>query len=658
MLKFFSRMEKTRNLVIIIFALLLIASMVFFLNPQQGGVQPNLTVSDEAAAVVGSSTVTVGEIAVEEQNRAMYMRTRMPGQTRQILDTLIGSKLTNEEANRLGFYASDEELKNTILEQNKPADGKPFDLKKYEQQVSDAFGSVAKYEHKVREQIASSKLYAFLTSAVSVSEAEVLDEYKKQNTKFNVSYVPVGYAALAETLKPSEDELKSYFDQNKQAFYISMDQKKIKYIFLNQTKVGEKLALTEEDMKAEYESMPAERKRAGVNVQQIVLKVANADADAEVLQKANGLVAQARAKNNGSITEDEFAEIVRGNSQDPNTINNGGRLRGLVTENKNPSDPLQKTLSMQEGTVSEPEKFGNAYYIFRRGAEVAKTYDDAKPVIQVSLRNRKSYAAAAELAQKISDRLKEVKDVDKVAAEFAGQANMSTGEMVRETGFIKKDDDVPSIGVSPQFEEGIASLENPNDVGDKVPVRDGFAVPMLLEKKAPRDATYDEVKSDVAKAYKETKAKEQVDQIAKDIASGATSIATLKSLASGKGLKSLDSKDYRSGSPLGEGTEAGASEELEKAIFALKAGEVTKTPVKIGDTWFIVGLNERLEADMTEFAKQRDSLMEQSLSMKRSQVFGDFLAEARRRYETEGRIRIYDAAVLKLENAPQLDQDA
>jgi peptidyl-prolyl cis-trans isomerase D len=403
--------------------------------------------------------------------------------------------------------------------------------------------------------------------------------------------------------------------------------------------------------------MPAERKRAAVNVQQIVLKVAKPEQDAEIEQKANALAQQARAKGNGTASEEDFAQLAQGNSQDSATANNGGRLRGLVTENKDPNDPLQQTLSMAVGAVSEPVKFGNSYYIFRRGEEVTKKYEDAKQVIQVSLRNRRSYAAAADLSQKISDRLKEVKDIDKVAAEFAPQANMSPKDMVRETGFLKKDDDVPNIGTSPQFEEGIAGLANQNDVGDKIPIRDGFAIPMLVDKKDPHDATFDEVKTDVTNAYKSEQARAKIDQIAKEIAEGATSVATLKSLAEAKGLKPQESKDYRVGSPLGQGNEAGTSEALEDAILALKTGEVTKTPIKIGDTWFIVGLSERLDASMDEFAKQRDSLVQQSLGMKQGQVFSDFLAESRRRYETEGKIKIYDAAIQKLEAAPK-DENA
>ena len=657
MLKFFSRLEKTRNVIILLFAVLVIFGMVFFYAPHQGTNGARLTRSEEAAATVGSGTVTVGEITTEQASRSRMYQGRIPVQTRQILDNLISTKLTAQEAGRLGFYGSDQEVKEKILEQNKPADGKPFDLKKYEQQVTEAFGSVAKYEQQVRDQIAVSKLYAFITAAVNVSEEEVLNDFKKQNTKFDLSYVTVSAAQVASTIKPSEEELKNYFEQNKQNFYISLPQKKIKYIFLNQAKVGEKIALTEEDMKAEYDALPADKKRAGIKVQQIVLKVSKPELDGEVIAKANQLVEQARSKGpEGHISDEDFAQIARGNSQDPGTAASGGWLRGLVNENKDPNDPTQKVLSLQEGTVSDPVKFGSSYYIFRRGADVPKNYEEAKTTIQVSLRNRRSYTAAAELAQKVSDRLREVKDVDKVAAEFAAQANMSPKDMVRETDFVKKDDDVPNIGISPQFEEGIAGLENPNDVGEKIPVRDGFAIPLLLAKKDPHEASYDEVKNDVNEAYKNEQAKARMDQIAKELAEGATSVAGLKSMAEGKGIKIQDSKDYRSGTALGVGNEAGTSEELEDAVFALKEGEVTKTPVKIGDTWFVVGLNSKLDANMDDFAKQRDQLVEQSLGMKKSQAFSDFLSDARRRYETEGRIKIYENVIQKIEAAPEEEE--
>jgi len=45
---------------------------------------------------------------------------------------------------------------------------------------------------------------------------------------------------------------------------------------------------------------------------------------------------------------------------------------------------------------------------------------------------------AAELAQKISDSLKQSKDPQKTAVQFAGEANMSVADMVRETAHAMK----------------------------------------------------------------------------------------------------------------------------------------------------------------------------------------------------------------------------
>ncbi len=404
-------------------------------------------------------------------------------------------------------------------------------------------------------------------------------------------------------------------------------------------------------MKAEYDKLDAARKQAGVNGQQIVFKVPRPDEDAQVLAKANDVASKAK-KDGGKISEDAFAELAKGYSQDTASALNGGKLKGLVRSNpNNPTDPYQRLLTMEEGQVTEPIKYGTAYYILRRGASVPKTFEDAKKELEVSLRNRRSYTAAAELAQKVSDRLKEVKDVQKVAEEFAGQANSNAKDMVRETGFVKPGDDVENIGVSPQFEDGIAPLEEVNAVGEKTPIKDGFAIPMLMEKRDPRDATFEEVKSKVEEAVKNEQAKAKVEQIAKDIASGASNAAGLAAAATGKGLKAEDSKNFVLGSPLGQGENASTSKDLEDAINALKAGEVAKAPVKVGDSWYIVGVTNRTEADMSGFPKERDTIMQGMLAQKRSQVFSDYIAEARQKMEAAGQIKVYKEVIEKIDAA-------
>jgi parvulin-like peptidyl-prolyl isomerase len=105
-------------------------------------------------------------------------------------------------------------------------------------------------------------------------------------------------------------------------------------------------------------------------------------------------------------------------------------------------------------------------------------------------------------------------------------------------------------------------------------------------------------------------------------------------------MKALDSKAFILGSPLGEGVSASTNDELENAIFAMKEGEVAKAPIKVGDSWVIPGVTKREDANMEEFAKQRDGLMEQMLTQRRGTIFSDYLAAVRQKLEAAGKIRM------------------
>ncbi len=654
MLKFFSRLEKTRNFVILLFAVVMVLSLIvagLFMRDdpsinKAGG-------NKETAAKVGSETVTVGEIAQLKQGRAGSLPSKY------LINSLIGQRIIRVEANRLGLRASDAEVAAEIRKGLKDETGAAIEQKRYEENVAAQYGSVVAYEQTVRDQLSGQKLEAFLTAGVTIAEEEVLKDFQRKNTKFDVNYVSVNAAELSQTMKPTDEELKEYFEKNKANYYINVPQKKIRYVFLNTSKVGEKIPLSDEDLKAEYDKVPADKKSKGVEAQQIVLRIAKPEFKAQVLEKATQLAERAK-KDGATISEEAFTELVRGYSEDAVSKANDGKLPTLVRDNPNLKNnpnavlpPSQTVLGMKEGEVSEPVESGTNYYIFRRGKEIPKTFEDAKPELEVSLRNRKAYTVVAELAQKVVEDLKQTKDAQVTAQKFAAQANMSVAEMVRETPLIKPGDNVENVGVSPQFEEGIKNLENPNDVGERTPIQNGFAIPLLVERKDPRDATFDEVKAQVTETVKIEKARNQVEEIAKQIASGATTAADLNAAATAKGLKAQDQKGFILGSPLGQGPSASTSEQLEDALYAMKSGEVTKTPLKVGDNWYVVGITKREDANMDDFAKQRDTLMQTMLQQKRGGVFSDYLAAVRQKMEKSNEIKIYNEVLEKLDAETQ-----
>jgi peptidyl-prolyl cis-trans isomerase D len=653
MLRQLSRLERTRSLVILFFAFLLAISLVFFYAApsNRGG---NLLSGSEVLASVDGEEILVSDIRRRREsmsrNYAQYGidLASLGIDDERLLEGLVRDRIVTSEAVRLGLGVSDEELGARIRELYRDG-GQFIGADKYKQIAVERYGSVEKLESELRDALAQEKLRAFVTAGVQVSPAEVEEQYKRQNSTFDIVYVPVVADKLTKQINPTDDDLKQFYEAHKTDYRVLEGQKKIRYVFIETSKVGEKLNISDEDLKTEYDSLPPDAKRAGVKVQMIVLKVAKPELDADVKAKADALVQRARDK--GGMSAEAFAELARGNSEDPATAPRGGEVGVVKKSQAKPNDPLQNALTMPPNGISDAIKYQNAYYILRRGEDVPKTFAEAKQELLVSSRNRKGYAAAAELARKAAEKLKQVKDVQKVAQEMAGEANMKPEDMVRDTGFIKPGDNVKDgIGNNAQFEAGIAPLNNVGDVGDQTQIPNGFAVPMLVEK---RDGNYlpalDEVKDKVTDAFKQDRAKNQLEQFAQDVAKAAGNAGGLKAAAEKIGLEAKTNDKYKLG---GSFDVAGGSGAADDALFKMKDGEVSPA-FKTTDNYLVIGLNKRTDADMKEFDKQKDTLTTSALDTRRSQVFEDYISALQERMKADGRIKIQrDLLEQMMEEAP------
>jgi parvulin-like peptidyl-prolyl isomerase len=116
------------------------------------------------------------------------------------------------------------------------------------------------------------------------------------------------------------------------------------------------------------------------------------------------------------------------------------------------------------------------------------------------------------------------------------------------------------------------------------------------------------------------------------------SAADVQAAGEKAGFEAGADSGYKLGSPMGK---AGTSPALDEAVYALKTGEVTKTPVKVGDNFVIVGVKLRTEADLADFAKQREQLTQTMLGERQTQVFDDYVAAVTQRMKQAGKIKIY-----------------
>lgn len=653
MLKQIRRLKRTRNIVILAFAILLAVSLIFFYAPGPAATRIDPFRNTEVVARVGSDRITVADLARVRENYSQMFGRRINlaqlGGNKSMLQSLINKHVIAQEAERLGLAASDEEVREKIRKQFTDASGQFVGYEKYKESVTLRYDDVGTFEQEVRDEISEEKLRAFVTASVNVSDAEVEEEYKRRNSSFDVSYIALTDEKLAEKIQPSEEDMRAYFESRKTDYRYLEPQRKVRYVFIDTEKVGSTLQIPDADLRTEFETVKPEFKQAGVKVQQIVLRVARKDLDPQVEQKARDLIAKLRGPN-GQGSEEAFAEAARGNSEDPATARNNGFLAKPFKRNENkPHGLYERTIDMKPGDISDiPIRYNNDFYILRRGESVDKTFEQARYELLVSARTRRGFDAAFKVAKKAHERLEATKDPQKVAQELAAEANMRPADMVRETAFVKPGDDVPNIGTNQQFEQALEGLNNPKDVGQPTGIKGGFGIPMLLEKREPRIPEFEEVKTKVAEAMKDQRAKEQLEQRARDLAASLSGPDAIKAAGEKEGYESGVEESFKLGSSLGK---AGASTALDDLIYSLKPGEFSKTPIKVDDKWVIVGVTKKYDADMAAFASQRDTLKVSMLTERQQQVFADYVVGVQQQMKRDGRIEIYDKVLAQLDEA-------
>ena len=142
MLKQLGRLERTRNIVILGFAILMAVSLIVFYAPGRsaGSIDPSR--NTEVVAKVGSNSISVADLARVRQNYAQF-GAQMMAQfgNRAVLEGLINKFVILEEAERLGLSASDAEVAEKIREDYKDATGK-FDIEKYKKSILDRYGDI------------------------------------------------------------------------------------------------------------------------------------------------------------------------------------------------------------------------------------------------------------------------------------------------------------------------------------------------------------------------------------------------------------------------------------------------------------------------------------------------------------------------------------
>jgi len=224
MLKQLGRLERTRSIIIVGFAVVMAVSLIVFYAPGRNTNYLEPTRNTDVVAKVNGAEVTVADVALQKE----AMQARYGGQislaqlgltNENILEGVIQRKIIEQEAERLSLAPSQAEVAAEIRKQFRdPATGQYVNLdpdkdpERYRQIAISQSGDVERFEQQFRDQLAYRNLRAFVTSSVAVSDAEVEDNYRRETTTLNLTYVLVSLEKLAEKITVSDDELRAHYE--------------------------------------------------------------------------------------------------------------------------------------------------------------------------------------------------------------------------------------------------------------------------------------------------------------------------------------------------------------------------------------------------------------------------------------------------------------
>lgn len=660
MLRFFAKFQRSRNIVLLAFSLLLLIGLVIFYIPNTdltggrnlGSISEN---DNQVIAKVGSQEILLKEFrnamtAYGQQygrgNQLPLSTLKALGVDKQALDSLIASRLSLDIADTLKLAGTDREVSDQVVRTfANPETNQFIGKEEYIRRLALSGSNVNDYEKSVREGITANKVRSYLISGEQVSDKEIEESYKKDNTKVEVAYAIVDRDKVKDTFKPSDDELKSYYEAHKNDFKADEPTRKVDYIFISTDDVAKTMNITDADLREEYNSKKQFEYRASI-IRRDVL--ASADEDT-VKTKIDEITKRVKPNAGTNAKPEDFGVVAKAESQDSKTAKSGGDI-GWVRKDANRTSAWQQrifTSGLKVGDIDGPFRDGTSWYLMKVTEQREVPFEQMKATLRAGVSNRKAYGEASKLADKAYEKATEYKDLRKAADEIAKEMKTTADKLLKSTPYFKNGDTLPGIGSSPQFEEAVVPLKK-GEIGDKVGITGGLAVPQvtdILEKGTL--LSFEQARNQAENKLRQEKEPNLALAKAQELISKAKTAAEFQTLAKAAGLEVKTDTNFNNVTFPGQS--AGGlqtSQQARNALFALKEGEIVKAPIKYGAAGYIVfAATKRTEADLSKLAASREDIRQRLVSERQGLAYDAYIKAARKRYEDAGKIKIYQERI-------------
>ena len=568
----------------------------------------------------------------------------MPYLMQRAAQSVIAQKMLAYEADRMGVGVSNDELRNTLhqgqLGQVLFPGGNFVGEDNYESFIQSQFNmSVAQFEHELKADIAQRKLLSLITAPVSVSDKDVAEEVKKQAEKVKFDYAVLTLEDVKKNIKPTDAELKAFYDQNKQEYANSIPEKrKAEYILIQTAKLADKAPVTQAELQQYYNQHQDQyRIPETVTVRHILIqtpapgpdnKVDQAGVDA-ARKKIEDIAQQLKAGAN-------FADLAKKYSQDPGSAQNGGLLPPL-TKGRTVPEFEQAAFSTPVGQTTGIIHTSYGFHIIHveaRQQARLKPLDEVKPEIETALKAQKASADSQSLANAVQ-----------TAARSAGMSKAATekGLTVTTAGPVAQGDLLPGVGNAPEFANALFSAKK-NDPPAMSPVPGGYVIYQVTDIEPAQTPTFEQIKAKVEQQFKDQRAQGLLAQKTQELADRAHAEHDLAKAAKeiGATVKTSEFVDRNAQVP-----EMGPMSGDASIAFNMKPGEIS-SPIRGGSNGVVIKVLEVQEPSPEQMKQGWDTAKDTLLQSKRNEVEALYLENLRSQLEKEGKIKINKKEIERL----------
>jgi peptidyl-prolyl cis-trans isomerase D len=612
-------------------------SMLFYLIPGFG--DQSGTSGRGVYARVGDQEITTqmvettaDRVRQQQQLPAQFIGFILP----RVADSLVTDAALVSEGHRLGLHVTDDELRDDL--QNGPLgamlfpDGNFIGQDRYEGLVENQFRmSVDQFEQLLKEDLVKRKLTALIQSGVNVPESQIQQEFKKQHQQVKFEYAVLNTEQMLKDIKPTEAELKAYYDSHKAQYAnANPEKRKARYVVVDSTRLSNVAPPTDSELRqyyAQHKDQFSLPERA--NVRHILIKTPAPGPDGKVDQK---VLDAARAKAEDLLKQIKnganFADLAKKNSEDPGSAKQGGELGWFEHGRMVPEFDKAAFALNQKGQLSDLVKTTYGFHIIqlidKQPAHV-RTFDEVKAEIAPIVESDKKGKAAENEANAVYSEAR-ARGLEKAAADH--HLEIVTSD------YFSQNDSLPGLGSAPDFMQAAFTVK-PKSAPELARTAQGYAIFEITDSKPPSTPTFEEARARVEAEFRNQRSQEMLTKKTQELSERARALHDLKQAAKelGATLKTSELVTAQSQVP-----DLGSMSGQAAAAFDLAKGQISG-PLYPNRNGVVLEVVEQQEPSAAEYEKGKQLARDTVLQKKRNEVFEVYAASLKDRMEKEGKIK-------------------